>query len=173
MTDTSEPVLRPETAADIDPVRALIGAAFAPVPYASGTEAAIVAALRERGELLLSIVAERAGRIVGHGAVSPVRLSTNDPGWVALGPVAVAPGHQRTGVGSALVRHALELLGERTAVAGCVVLGDPAYYARFGFRAQTGLSFDGAPPAYFQSLPLTVAGHTPSAAVSFSPAFDA
>ena len=173
MIDELDPVLRPETAADIDPVRALIGEAFAPVPYASGTEAAIVDALRGRNELVLSIVAERAGRIVGHAAVSPVRLSTDEPGWVALGPVAVAPRHQRTGVGAALVRHALELLGERVAVAGCVVLGDPAYYARFGFRAQTGLVFDGAPAAYFQSLPLTVAGRTPSAAVSFSPAFDA
>ena len=165
--------LRPETADDVDAIRDLVAEAFAAVPYGDGTESAIVDRLRERGELTISLVAERAGRVVGHAAASPVRLSGGEPGWFGLGPVAVLPGHQRTGVGTALVARTLDLLRERTGAAGVVVLGDPGYYGRFGFRAGAGLTCDGVPATHFQSVPLSVDGRVPRAAVAFSPAFDA
>jgi putative acetyltransferase len=72
--------------------------------------------------------------------------------WYGLGPVAVTPARQRSGIGQALVRTGLARL-KSTGAAGCVVLGDPAFYTRFGFKARPQLTFAGAPPEYFLLLP--------------------
>lgn len=94
-------------------------------------EAALVRGLRRNGGLTLSLVAERAGHIVGHVAFSPVTLST---GRVVqgLGPVSVLPNHQRHGVGRALIEQGLAQL-KADGHELCVVLGHPSYYPRFGF----------------------------------------
>jgi putative acetyltransferase len=142
--------------------------AFATAPHASGTEAAIVDGLRAADALSLSLVAEHDGQVVGHAAFSPVRIDDRDTIWFGLGPVAVDPDHQRRGIGDRLVRAGLAELRSRGA-AGCVVLGDPAYYARFGFVADPALRYPGPPPEYFQHLSFD--GPPPVGIVAYHPAF--
>jgi putative acetyltransferase len=128
-------------------------------------EARMVAALREAHAVAVSLVAqtppedrERAPwPVVGHIALSSVRIDGfSEPRGLGLGPLAVAPAHQRNGVGTQLVRAALRrarLLG----YSYVVVLGHPHYYPRFGFvpAARFGLSYpEPAPEAVFMALEL-------------------
>jgi putative acetyltransferase len=159
-----------ETPADIPAVHALTAAAFKDAAHSSHTEHYIVDALRARGELVISQVAEQAGQVIGHVAVSPVAISDGSEGWFGLGPISVDPPHQGRGVGAALMRaalDALQLIGAR----GCVLLGEPAYYRRFGFRCVPGLVLPGVPAEYFQALLLQAP--MPRGEVSYSPAFEA
>jgi len=107
--------------------------------------------------------------VVGHVAISPVIISSGAAGWYGLGPIAVRPDRQGEGIGSALVRAALDALRNRDA-RGCVLLGDPAYYSRFGFAPHPGLELPGVPPDHFQALSL--GGEIPAGHVSYSKAFD-
>lgn len=160
--------IRAETRSDHDAIRRLTDAAFAEAKHAAGGESRIIDALRDAGALSLSLVADIDGRIAGHVAVSPVVLSDGTPGWFGLGPVAVDPRDQRHGVGSALIRAALtELWAQRAA--GCVVLGDPAYYGRFGFRRHASLRYPHAPADCFMALPS--GGPPPDATVAYHDAF--
>lgn len=147
-------VIRPETPADGPLIRSLTDAAFIGVEHSSQTEGAIVDAFREAGALTVSLVAVQDNQIIGHVAFSPVRINGEDIGWFGLGPVSVLPGLQRGGVGTALIEEGLRQLRDRGA-AGCVVLGDPGYYGRFGFSSDHGLRYGDVPPEYFQSLVLT------------------
>ena len=170
MTDVSaEHVIRAERPADVAAIRAVTEAAFRDKPYAGGNEADIVDALREAGQLTLSLVAEdAAASIVGHVAISPVSLSDGSEGWFGLGPVSVAPATQRRGVGSALVRAALEAIREGGA-RGCVLLGDPTWYARFGFVQAAPLVLPPVPAEYLRAR--VFAAPVPSATVTFHEAF--
>lgn len=160
--------IRRESPADHDPIRALIDAAFAGQTHASGTEARIVDALRQAGALALSLVADIDGRLAGQVTLSAVSISDGSPHWYGLGPVAVAPRDQGHGVGTALIRAALTEL--RTLGAhGCVVLGEPDFYARFGFVRDPGLSYAPAPAAYF--LALAFGDRTARGEVAYHPAF--
>ena len=161
--------LRDERPGDEDAIAAVTRAAFEHHPHSRQTEAFIVAALRRAGAL--SLVAEEAdGRIVGHVAFSPVTVSDGSLGWYGLGPVSVAPELQRRGIGSALITQGLQRL-RALGAHGCVLVGEPGYYARFGFRAEAALQLPGVPPEYFMSLPL---GPTrASGTVVFHPAFEA
>lgn len=162
--------IRPETPADADAIAALTTAAFATARHASGAEAAIVAALRGAGALTLSLVADQAGHLLGHAAFSPVTIDGRPGTWFGLGPVSVAPDRQRQGIGTALIREGLARL-RQSGAAGCVVLGDPAYYGRFGFRGDTLLRYGQVPPHLFQCLAFT--GTTPAGEVAYHTAFDA
>jgi putative acetyltransferase len=143
--------IRPETPADCSAIEAVTVSAFLDAPHTSHTEQHIVAALREAGSLTISLVAEADGTVVGHVAISPVSIADGASGWFGLGPVSVLPKLQRQGVGSRLVREALGILRERGA-SGCVVLGEPEYYGRFGFQANRDLVLPGVPPGYFQAV---------------------
>ena len=160
--------IRPETAADGGAIRALTEAAFEGAPHSSGTEAAIVDALRAAGQLTLSLVAESGGAVVGHAAISPVTIGEGAGGWFGLGPVSVRPDRQGRGIGAALVGEALARV-ERLGAAGCVVLGDPGYYQRFGFAVVPGLRFEGVPPEYFMAQAFR--GELPRGAVTYHAAF--
>jgi predicted N-acetyltransferase YhbS len=143
--------VRGEASADAPAIEAVTVRAFSNAPHTSHAEQHIVNALRARGKLTISLVAEMDGALIGHVALSPVAISDGSPGWFGLGPVSVLPEHQRRGVGSQLTREALRLLRERGA-SGCVVLGEPEYYSRFGFRVDPGLALRGVSPEYFQVL---------------------
>ncbi|WP_375691420.1 GNAT family N-acetyltransferase [Pseudooceanicola sp. LIPI14-2-Ac024] len=144
-------IIRPEAAADAAAIRALTDAAFAGAPHSDGTEGAIVDRLRAENALSLSLVAETGREIVGHVAFSPVTVG-NAAGWYGLGPVSVRPDLQGTGIGSAMIRDGLDRL-RAVGAPGCVVLGDPGYYGRFGFVPQNGLTFGGKASPYFNALP--------------------
>ncbi|MDK3025389.1 N-acetyltransferase [Cupriavidus taiwanensis] len=162
--------IRPEVPTDADAIARLTTAAFLAAPHASQTEAFIVNALRRAGQLTVSLVAQDGEALVGHVAVSPVTVSSGAAGWYGLGPVSVVPPRQGQGIGAQLVRAALDAL-RRQGAAGCVVLGEPAYYGRFGFAAQPGLVLPGVPPQYFQAL--AFGGACPAGTVSYHDAFNA
>lgn len=169
MNTPSSPILiRSETPADHGAIALVTAAAFAAARHSSGRETRIIEALRAAGQLHVSLVAEDRGAIVGHVAISPVRIPGEPGAWYGLGPLSVAPGLQRRGVGSRLTLDALASTRSGGAH-GCVVLGDPAFYGRFGFRAQEGLHFPGAPPEYF--LAIVWSGRCPRGEVSYAPAF--
>lgn len=146
--------IRPESPADGPAIRLLTEAAFAGAEHSSQTEGAIVDALRDAGALTLSLVAELDGAIVGHVAFSPVLIDGADLGWSGMGPVSVSPDRQHSGIGSALIELGLNQL-KKSGVNGCVVLGDPNYYGRFGFTSEHALRYGDVPPQYFQSLVLS------------------
>ncbi|BCN37630.1 GNAT family N-acetyltransferase [Alicycliphilus denitrificans] len=166
--------LRHETPDDIAAIEAVTVAAFADALHTSHTEQFIVRALRAADELTLSIMAEEHGQIVGHVALSPVSITDqhgqNAQGWYGLGPISVLPKRQGQGIGSRLMEQALSELRAMRA-AGCVLLGDPAYYARFGFQAHAGLQLPGVPPGYFMALALY--GPVPEGVAHYSDAFNA
>lgn len=161
--------IRPEEPPEAGAIAALTAAAFREAAYGSQVEHLIVAALREAGQLAVSLVAEDSGAIVGHVAVSPVSIDDGAAGWYGLGPISVAPERQRQGIGSLLMQAALKEL-RRLGAAGCVVLGDPGYYGRFGFKAEPALVLPGVPPEYFQTIAF---GDTvPAGRVTYHQAFD-
>ena len=146
---TCEVRVRPETRADAAAVRMVNERAF------GGTlEADIVDAVRQAAGSI-SLVALLHDEIVGHILFTPVRI---DPPTIApvagLAPMAVSPDAQRRGIGSALVRAGLEAC-RRGGYGAVVVLGNPDYYPRFGFRQAShwrlACEYD-APPEAFMAL---------------------
>jgi putative acetyltransferase len=99
--------------------------------FGQDDEGRIVDALRVNGAAALSLVAIDDGAIVGHIMFSP--LSVGSMVGVGLGPMAVAPGHQRQGIGSRLVEAGIERL-RRAACPFIIVIGHPSFYPRFGFQ---------------------------------------
>lgn len=150
--------IREEGPADARAIHAVNAAAFP-----TDAEARLVDALREHGGLLLSLVAEAGGELVGHIAFSPVTVTRTDgstAAGVGLAPMAVLPRLQRAGIGGRLVAEGLRRLrdaGHRF----CVVLGHPDYYPRFGFvpAATVGLRWDRpVPDDVFMAQELTAGG---------------
>jgi putative acetyltransferase len=130
---TATPFIREESGHDRAAVRALHRAAFG-----GDVEADLVDRLHADGDALFGLVAERNGQIAGHILFSRLPIETRDIviQAAALAPLAVLPEWQGQGIGAALVERGLSLCQER-GIAAVVVLGDPAYYTRFGFRAET------------------------------------
>ena len=159
-------IVRDEGAEDAAAIAGVIARAFAGARHSDGNEARIVAKLRAADALSVSLVADD-GSVVGYVAFSPVDAA-GAQGWFGLGPVAVEPARQGRGIGAALIETGLARLRAQGA-AGCVVLGDPGYYSRFGFRAQGGLIYAAAPAPYFQAL--AFAGEPPTGEVRYHRAF--
>jgi putative acetyltransferase len=118
--------VRAESPADEASVRAVHMAAFP-----SDTEAKLVDAIRANGNGRVSLVAEEDGEIVGHVLFSPVEVEGTQ--GLGLAPVAVSPGRQGHGIGYALIKAGIAACREQGA-RFIVVLGEPGYYRRFGFR---------------------------------------
>ncbi|MBC8136883.1 MAG: N-acetyltransferase [Fibrella sp.] len=163
-------IIREEQHSDIESITRVTDSAFANKAYSSGTESFIIHALRAEGALSLSLVAETDGQIAGHVAFSPVTISDESADWYGLGPVAVLPELQKRGIGKALIREGLNRLRSLGAQ-GCVLLGDPNYYTRFGFANTPDLILEGFPPEYFLAVPF--ADRTAQGTVLFHPAFSA
>lgn len=160
--------IRAECTDDVETIARITQAAFAGAEHSSGTEAAIVGALRETGNLTISLVAVVDNEVVGHIAFSPVLIDGTDRRWYGLGPISVRPDHQRRGIGSALIREGLSRL-EGSAAGGCVVLGNPLFYKRFDFACDSSLTFEGAPAECFMALCL--AGERPTGPVTYDSSF--
>jgi putative acetyltransferase len=123
------PVIRGATPGDRESIAALVERAFG-----QKDEAVLVDRLVADGDVVLELVAESDGRIVGHILFSRLIVEDGDSRFaaVALAPLAVEPEFQKTGVGRPLVGAAhgsLRAAGESLSV----VVGDPAYYGRFGY----------------------------------------
>jgi putative acetyltransferase len=160
--------IRPERSGDEHVIGEIIRAAFLGKPYAEGDEAELVEALRAQAALSVSLVAERDSAVVGQVAFSPARAADGTPGWFALGPVAVLPAHQRVGIGSTLIRAGLDAIAGLGA-GGCILVGDPAYYARFGFELSPANTPPGQPSEYFMRKLLR--GRVPVGPIHFHAAF--
>lgn len=163
-------IIRDEREADIPAITDVIAAAFLHAEHTSHTEQFVVTALRNAGVLTVSKVAESDGKIVGHVAVSPVEISDGSERWFGLGPISVLPEYQKLGVGSKLMYAALDTLRQKNA-RGCVLLGDPNYYYRFGFAADSRLVLPDVPSEYFQAL--LMAGDFPVGVVTYHDGFNA
>ena len=124
--------IRPECAEDYAAIHDLTERAFAPMPYAGGDEQFLIDALRKADALALSLVAIQDQTLVGHVAFSPAFPADGSTGWYTLGPVSVEPDLQRHGIGSQLIETGLSELRARGA-GGCILVGNPDYYGRFGF----------------------------------------
>lgn len=144
--------IRSESESDIAAISRVITEALRLLAQSTGTEAGIVDRLRAEDAFLLSLVAEEDGTVIGYLAASPARIGKQD-GWGLIGPLAVSPARHRQGIGSALMAEALRRL--RGSCRGAALVGDPAYYRRFGFRAYPGLGVTGCPPEVVLALPFT------------------
>jgi putative acetyltransferase len=135
--------VRPERADDFEAIDEIVAAAFL-AEFGTTTEVALIRTMRERGELIpeLALVAEVDGAVVGHAAFSEVTLDGHAARGLGLGPVAVAPGLQRAGVGSLLITSGLER-AEQDGWQFVVVLGHETYYPRFGFAPAAALGVIG------------------------------
>lgn len=160
--------IRAERPADDDAIEQVTRRAFLSHPHSHQTEQFIIRALREAQALAISLVAEEEGRIVGHVALSRVTISDGAVDWYGLGPISVEPARQRQGIGRALMEAALAEL-RRIGASGCVLVGDPAFYTRFGFANDPALSVDGVPQEFCLSLALSASPARGN--VRFHPAF--
>ena len=161
-------LIRPETPADHAAIHDVTQRAFAPMSYADGDEQLLIGNLRNAGALELSLVAESDGVVVGQVTFSTAFAKDGSPGWYALGPVSVEPALKHQGIGGQLIRAGIAWLKEQNA-AGCALIGNPAYYSRFGFRGFPELTPEGMPAQYYQILPLAL--EKPNVIVEFHPLF--
>ncbi|GAB3955252.1 N-acetyltransferase [Spirosoma harenae] len=162
--------IRHEQPNDVDTIEKLTQAAFLSGLHSDHTEQFIINALRRAGQLTISLVAEENDVILGHVAISPVTISSGATGWYGLGPISVWPDQQHQGIGSTLVNAALTEL-QQLGGAGCVLVGDPAYYRRFGFKTNADLVLPGIPAEYFQVL--SFREEVPIGTVRYHDAFNA
>ena len=163
-------IIRKETDSDIETISEVTKAAFENHPYSKNTEQFIISALRAANALTLSLVAEMDGRVVGHIAFSPVTISDGSRNWYGLGPLSVSPDFQKQGIGKSLVQEGLSML-KALGAEGCVLVGDPDYYKRFGFKNCPELILEGVPQKNFLALPFYK--HNTQGSVVFHPAFSA
>ena len=118
--------------------------------------------------LYLSLVIASGVNIIGHVVFSPVEIKETAQGWFGLGPVAIHPDHQRQGHGTRLITAGLETLIDRGAL-GCVLIGDPLYYSRFGFINYGQVSFPPLPTEYVHWR--SFSDLMPKGPITFAPAF--
>jgi len=126
----------------LDEVAALHAAAFGASPHGYHGEAELVRALHEAGDALVSLGAWQRDALVGHVLFSRMRVHADalPVAAAALGPIAVAPDWRRRGIGAALIAAGHEAL-QKAGVQLVFVLGDPAYYGRFGYTPDRAAPF--------------------------------
>jgi len=163
-------IIRNETEADVEAISDVTMAAFANCPYSHQTEQFIINALRAANALAISLVAEVDGKVVGHIAFSPVTISDGSQNWYGLGPFSVLPELQKQGIGKSLINKGLSLL-KTLGARGCVLVGDPDYYQRFGFKSFPELIHEGVPQEYVLALPF--GDNKPQGVVVFHKGFSA
>jgi len=161
-------IIREETGADMEAITEVTIKAFKNHPISDTTEHLIINTLRDADALTISLVAEADGDVIGHIAFSPVTISDGTQDWYGLGPVSVLPDYQKRGIGKSFINKGLSSLKELGAQ-GCVLVGDPNYYKRFGFRNFPELVYEGVPQEVFLVLPFNE--KIPKGIVSFHEGF--
>ena len=163
-------VIRNEAESDIKAIFDLTKAAFETLAISNHTEQFIVDALRDSRALAISLVAVDGSRVVGHVALSPVKISDGSTGWYGLGPISVLPELQKQGIGRSLMQEGISRLRSLGAK-GCILVGDPGFYERFGFKSPKNLSVEGVPQQFVLALPFN--DSPASGKVTFHDAFAA
>lgn len=130
---TDHVAIRPGTPEDSGGIEAIY-----PLAFPDEELLPLVRDLLAAPDVITSLVAEIDGDVVGHVIFSRCGIDGTTSGASLLGPLAVTPSRHGRGVGSTLVRAGLKLL-ENANVQSVFVLGDPAYYGRFGFEAERGV----------------------------------
>jgi putative acetyltransferase len=171
-------VIEPERPSDQDTIRQVVRAAFDPHVEVAD----LVDLIRASREFVaeLSLVARLGGEVVGHVMLSHAVLEDDDGvrrEVLTLSPLAVAPAHQRQGIGSALVRAGLEAADARGEPL-VVLEGSPQYYPRFGFRDCRTLGIhialpDWAPRDAGMAYPLATYDDSLQGRLVYPPAFPA
>lgn len=135
-------VIRPARAADGEAIGQVIRAAFASTEFGHQGEAELVRMIEADGDVMVSLVAETDGAIVGHVLFSCMTVEADGRAITAAGlaPVSVAPAQQGQGIGDALIRAGLRDLREQ-GVAMSFVLGHETYYPRFGYSPDLAARF--------------------------------
>ena len=128
--------IREELPTDVRGIDSLIREVFG-----NEDEVRLVQLLRDRGELVVSLVAVASGEIIGHVAASPATVGDENKEIVGIAPLSVRGTHRRQGIGSSLMSAVLEKVKELDYVAA-VLLGDPDYYPRFGFKIASQFNLD-------------------------------
>lgn len=145
--------------------------------FGQPNEARLVDALREHGKHVLSLVAVKGVRVVGHILFTKMTIQSKTGNHEVLGlaPVGVLPDYQRLGIGIALTNRALEILKEEGHEA-VIVLGHPEYYPRFGFvpASRFGIRWEvECPDGAFMALELVAGALKGKGGVAkFEPEFD-
>lgn len=163
------PIIRCEQGRDAPFVHGLLLRCF-PTP----AEAQLVTALRSADRLICALVGEQDGDVIGYVAFSPVSAA-GSPAGAGLAPVAVDATFRRQGVAAQLIQTGLDAC-RRAGIGWAVVLGDPAYYGRFGFvpAGRLGLIDEYGGGDAFQALELLSAGLPRGAGtVRYAPEFSA
>lgn len=162
-------IIRPEKVEDISRIDQIIKAAFEQISHSNQKEHLLVADLRKHDALTLSLVAKRDHELLGHIAFSEVTINDEFTSWYGLAPVSVDPEYQHRGIGSKLIEHGLKEL-KNLGAGGCVLVGEPDYYRRFGFRHQNNLAYEGIPEEYF--LVQSFSEEIPSGQIKYHPLFN-
>ena len=142
--------IRQARAADYDSVYAFVKTAFETAKVSDGTEQDFVLDLRKGGSVPeLELLAEENGVLIGHILLTKASIRRDGTAFdtLLLAPLSVTQDRRQHGIGAALVR---EALGRAAAMgyASVVLVGDPAYYGRFGFRAAAPVAYPGVPGEY-------------------------
>lgn len=145
-------MIRNEQETDVPLVRYVHEQAFP-----TTAEADLVDGLRDHGHLIITLVATDEAGLVGHIGFSPVQIENVTLTGLGLAPVAVLPSKQGQGIGGDLIRAGLGACRRRSGIDYVVVLGEPEYYQRFGFKtaSQFGLGNEYEVDAEFMVIELT------------------
>jgi putative acetyltransferase len=164
-------IIRKEKKSDIDRITYITEAAFKDHPLGNNTEQFIIRELRAAKALTISLVAEIDGEVIGHIAFSPIKISDGSNNWYGLGPISVLPEYQKQGAGKTLISEGLSMLKD-IGGKGCILVGDPGYYNRFGFKTLPGLIYEGVPQKFVLALSFEEK-NIPSGSVEFHKSFQA
>ena len=146
-------LIRAERRDDANQIQGVVDAAFDSDGERSA-ESVLIERLRGSGAWIpqLSLIAEEGERIVGQCLCT--RAHVDDAEVLALGPISVIPQRQRSGIGSTLMRTAIEIAIDMSEpLIG--LLGDYGYYRRFGFVPASAVGIISPEPSwgdYFQVL---------------------
>lgn len=130
-------IIRQENEKDFSPIYELVKIAFQTAEVTSGQEQELVGKLRNSTNYIpeLALVAEDNGELLGHIMLTRTLIVDGERKAEALflGPISVVEEYRRRGIGSALMIQSLKIAGE-LGYGAVVLVGNPAYYHRFGFK---------------------------------------